>query len=148
MYFNVFTQDEHGFTFLDFVSDAKFWMLFIYISLLIFVGYLSFWEYRLIKIWCDCNRVFDENMDLNVINKRNIEIYHNHIHENKMKYDMLTTFFGELSDLIMEYVGMIGNDKLLYIPSLSECLAINERICHKNTISLNNSQYLFAMNSV
>ncbi len=58
---------------------------------------------------------------------------------------MLTTFFGDISITIMEYIGIMNDDGSLYIPSLMEYRRKNDKIVHKNTIQCGG--YLFEMDS-
>ena len=75
------------------------------------------------------------------INKDDILIYHNSVHEYKMIHAMLRKFFGPLSMIIMEYIGMMIDDEI-NVPTLSECGLKGIRLgTHKKTIVC--SQYLF-----
>ena len=102
--------------------------------------YLSTDEYGLIRVWYQCQCIEIEN--LSKINIENVMLYHNSIHQYKMIHAMLNTFFGQLSAIIMEYIGMRVDDKL-HIPSLTECMKQHHglEIVHKNTVVCD--QYLF-----
>ena len=143
MYFYVFIT-QHSFTYLEFVIDFKLWILLVYIVLLFCMVYLWIDQQKLVRIWYDCQCIGIENFSR--MNTRNVMLYHNSIHEHKMIHAMLNTFFGELSTIIMEYIGMKVNDEL-HIPSLVECMKQNEgvEIIHRNTIVCN--QYLFDIES-
>eukprot|EP01084_Bolivina_argentea_P270950 460859_1 len=142
MYCYVFIT-QHSFGFIEFMSDFKLWVLLFYVILLIVTTYLSIDQFKLIRVWYDCH--FFSIRDLNTINEQDITIYHNHIHEYKMIFDMLTTFFGDISVTIMQYIGIINDDDSLYIPSLNEYKQINAKIVHKKTIQC--QTYLFEIDT-
>ena len=76
------------------------------------------------------------------MNEDNIMIYHNHIHQNKIIYGLLTSFFGPLSVVVMEYIGIIRDDQV-YVPSLDDCKKDDARIKHKDSVVIQN--YVFQM---
>eukprot|EP01084_Bolivina_argentea_P207748 354401_1 len=121
----------------NYLSDYQLWLLIVYLGLLIVTAILSVIEYRLIKIWFDCQ-------SLKITNKssvlKNVRLYHNRIHQYRMIFDMLQNFFGSLSVTIMEYVGMMKSDGTVDIPSLEDSGAFH---VHKQTVEC--SWYLFEM---
>ena len=111
----------------DVVNTYEIWLFSMYFVLLIGAIGFSIEEYRLIRLWHKYQE-FDI-LKSNGIEK--IELFHNHIHEQKIIYAMLKFFFGSLSMLILEYVGIM-EDGSLQILELNEDRARR----HKHTMYL------------